>query len=209
MNKLIACLLIILNPSISAQDQLAKELLEKLSRTTKAYKNITIEFDFLLENKHQNIKENQQGTLIMEENKFHLTINNQIIINDGESQWIYLSDLNELQIIDHDPEESMMQPDKIFTIYEESYKYTYIGNEINNNKKLEIIDLIPEESQEFIKINIAINSVKNQLERVTLYDKNGSTYTYLIKSFKPNTNTKPFYFNTANFPNLEIIDLRE
>lgn len=209
MNKLIACLLIILSPSISAQDQLAKELLEKLSKTTKAHKNITIEFDFLLENKHQNIKENQQGTLIMEENKFHLTINNQIIINDGKSQWIYLSDLNEVQIMDHDPEESMMQPDKIFTIYEESYKYTYIGNEINNKRKLEIIDLIPEESQEFIRINIAINSEKNQLERVTLYDKNGSTYTYLIKSFKPNTNTKPFYFNTANFPNLEIIDLRE
>lgn len=209
MNKFISLFLIILHFSSFAQEKIAKEILDKLSATTKSYKNITIEFDFLLENKNQNIKEIQEGSLTLQENKFHLTIDNQIIINDGETQWIYLSDVNELQIMNHDPEESMMQPDKIFTIYEENYKYSYMGSENNNDKKLELIDLFPEESQEFIKINIAINSIKNQLERITLHDRNGSTYSYIIKSFTTNTSIKPFYFNTTDFPNVEIIDLRE
>ena len=209
MNKLITLIIITLSYSISAQEQLANELLERLSQTNRTYKNITIEFDFTLENKSQNIKEYQSGTLITEENKFHLTINNQIIINDGENQWIYLSDMNEVQIMDHDPEDNMINLDKIFTIYEDDYKYNYIGSESKNGEKLEIIDLFPKERQEFIKINIAINTTENQLERITLHDKNGGTYTYLINSFKTNTNIKPFYFDTANFPNIEIIDLRE
>ena len=43
-------------------------------------------------------------------------MNNQIIINDGETQWIYLDDVNEVQIIEHDPEDQMMTPNNIFTI---------------------------------------------------------------------------------------------
>ena len=64
MNKIFTIILITLSTILSAQDQAAKDVLEKLSTTTKSYKNMTIGFNFIFENTSQKIKDNQKGILI-------------------------------------------------------------------------------------------------------------------------------------------------
>ena len=208
MNKIFTILLIALSSTLFAQDQVAKNVLDKLSTTTKSYKNMTIGFDFILENTSQNIKETQKGILILEDENFRLEMDAQTIINDGESQWIYLADMHEVQIMEHDPEDDMMNLNKLFTIYEKGYKYTYVGAEAEKGKRLQIIDLFPEESSAFMKVTLAVDAAKNQLHKITIHDKNGGTYTYLITAFSSNTTVKPFTFNAADFPGVEVIDLR-
>jgi outer membrane lipoprotein-sorting protein len=208
MTKLFTTLLIALGTTLFAQDQVAKDVLDRLSSTTKSYKNMTVDFDFIFENKNQNINENQKGILVLQEEMFRLEMEEQIIINDGESQWIYLADMNEVQIMEHDPEEQMMSPNKLFTIYEEGYKYTYVGTESQKGKRLQIIDLFPEESGAFIKVTLAVDAAKNQLHKITMHDKNGGTYAYLVTNFKSNTAIAPFIFNTIDYPGVEAIDLR-
>ena len=208
MTKLFTTLLIALSTSLFAQDQVAKDVLDKLSTTTKAYKNMTVDFDFIFKNKSQHINEKQKGTLVLQGDKFRLVMEEQTIINDGENQWIYLADMNEVQIMEHDPEEEMMSPNKLFTIYEQGYKYTYVGAQSEKGKRLQIIDLFPEESSSFMKITLAVDAAKNQLHKITIYDKNGGTYTYLITTFKSNTAVQPFTFNAGDYPGVEVIDLR-
>ena len=208
MTKLFTTLLIALGTTLFAQDQVAKDVLDRLSATTKSYKNMTVGFDFIFENKNQNINEKQKGILVLQEEMFRLEMEEQIIINDGESQWIYLADMNEVQIMEHDPEEQMMSPNKLFTIYEEGYKYTYVGTESQKGKRLQIIDLFPEESGAFIKVTLAVDASKNQLHKITMHDKNGGTYAYLVTSFKSNTAIAPFIFKTVDYPGVEAIDLR-
>ena len=207
MNKITTILLLAISSTLFAQDQVAKEALDKLRTTTNSYKNMTIAFDFIIENKSQNIKETQQGILVLQEDNFRLEMDAQTIINDGESQWVYLADMNEVQIMEHDPEEEMT-PNKLFTIYENGYKYTYVGASSEKGKRLQLIDLFPEESGEFMKINIAIDAAKNEIYRIRMHDKNGGTYTYLVNSFKSNTTIKPFYFDTVKQQGVEVIDLR-
>ena len=208
MNKIFTILLIALSSTLFAQDQVAKDVLDKLSATTKSYKNMTIGFDFILENTSQDIKETQKGILVSEADNFRLEMDAQTIINNGESQWVYLTDMNEVQIMEHDPEDDIMNPNKLFTIYEKGYKYTYVGAEAENGKRLQIINLFPEESGAFIKVTLAVDAAKNQLHKITMHDKNGGTYTYLITAFSSNTTVKPFTFNAADFPEVEVIDLR-
>ena len=208
MNKIFTILLIALSSTLFAQDQVAKDVLDKLSTTTKSYKNMTIGFDFILENTSQNIKETQKGILILEADNFRLEMDAQTVINNGESQWVYLADMNEVQIMEHDPEDDMMSPNKLFTIYEKGYKYTYVGAEAEKGKRLQIIDLFPEESSAFMKVTLAVDAAKNQLHKITIHDKNGGTYTYLITAFSSNTTVKPFTFNAADLPGVEVIDLR-
>jgi len=207
MNKTIIIILLAISLTLFAQDPVAKDALDKLMETTKSYNNMTIDFDFIIENKSQNIKESQQGILVLEEENFRLEIDGQTIINDGESQWVYLADMNEVQIMEHDPEEEMT-PNKLFTIYENGYKYTYVGASSEKGKRLHIIDLFPEESGEFMKINIAIDAAKNEIYRIKMHDKNGGTYTYQVNSFKTNTTIKPFFFDTEKNAGVEVIDLR-
>ena len=208
MIKLLTTLLITFSTTLFAQEQLAKEVLDRLSKTTKSYKNMTIAFDFIFENKNQNINEKQKGTLVLEQEMYRLEMEEQIIINNGESQWIYLADMNEVQIMDHDPKEQIMSPNKMFTIYEKGYKYSYVTTESEKGKRLQIIDLFPEESGDFMKVTLAVDAAKNQIHKITMFDKNGGTYSYLITSFKSNIATVPFTFNTINYPGIEIIDLR-
>ena len=209
MNKIITLIFVAFSTYLSAQDEVAKDVLDKLSATTKSYKNITVGFDFSFENTNLNIDEKQSGNLVIEDDNFLLEMDEQIIINDGENQWIYLADMNEVQIIKHDPEDEMMNPKNLFTIYESGYKYKYIGAKAENGKRLHIIDLFPEESDAFIKVTLAVDAAKNQLHKITMHDKNGGTYTYLVTSFKSNSNTiPPFIFNPVDYPNVEVIDLR-
>ena len=208
MTKLLTTMLIAFSTTLFAQDQLAKDVLDRLSTTTKSYKNMTVGFDFIFENKNQNINEKQKGILVLQDEMFRLEMEEQIIINNGESQWIYFSDMNEVQIMDHDPEEQMMSPNKLFTIYEEGYKYNYVGTESEKENDLQIINLFPKESSAFMKVTLAVNADKNQLHKITIFDKNGGTYTYLVSSFKSNTSIDPFNFNSTNYPGIEIIDLR-
>lgn len=208
MNKLLTKLLIILSTSVFAQDQIAKDILDKLSTTTKSYKNMTVGFDFIFENKKQNINEKQQGVLVLKGEMFRLEMEQQIIINNGENQWIYLADMNEVQIMENDPEDDMLSPNKLFTIYEEGYKYSYVGAKSEKGKRIQVIDLFPRESGAFIKVTLAVDAAKNELHKITILDKNGGSYTYLVTSFKINKTIPPFTFNTINYPDIEVIDLR-
>ena len=208
MNKLFTIGLLALSTGIFAQDQAAKEVLDKLNTTTKSYKNMTVSFDFILENKSQDISEKQSGYLELEGNNFRLEMEEQTVINNGEIQWIYLADMNEVQIMEHDPKDEMMNPNKLFTIYEKDYKYNYVGTSSEKGKRLQLIDLFPKESGAFMKINLAVDAAKNQIHSIIMHDKQGGTYTYIVKHFKSNTEVKPFTFNRSGFPNVEVIDLR-
>tara|TARA_B100001142_G_scaffold330275_1_gene397547 strand:+ start:26710 stop:27339 length:630 start_codon:yes stop_codon:yes gene_type:complete len=209
MNKLLTIALMTISSSLFSQDQVAKEILDKVKAKTESYKNITIDFDFIFENISQNITDTQKGVLILEGDNFRLEMEGQIIINNGETQWVYLKDMNEVQVMEHDPEDEMMSPNKLFMIYEAGYKYSYIGTENNGNKSLYIIDLFPEESGTFMKISLKIDTKKNQLENIKIFDKNGGTYSYKTNTFTTNSSElTPFRFNLSDYPNVEIIDLR-
>jgi len=215
MKKIIISLIIlIISISCYCQEHIAKDILENLRKKTQTYQNITINFDLNyiwgdseITNKKQ-ISNTKSGTLTSQEDKFILEFDNQIIINNGKTQWIYLSDMNEVQIVNSDTDNSLISPNKLLTIYEKDYKYNYVGSETEGSKYLQIIDLFPKESTEFIKITIAIDSSKNVLDKIILKDKSGGKYIYLIKSFKSNTKTKTFNFNIEDFPGIEVIDLR-
>ena len=207
MNKLLI-VLILFTTNIYAQDEIAKPLLEKLSANAKNYDNIYIEFNLMIENKNQNISEKQEGIIEIAKEKFRLQLEDQFIVNNGESQWIYLVDMNEVQIINNSDLNELMNPINIFTIYERDYKYNYVGTTSENGLQIQNINLFPKTSKEFIKINIEIDASKNQLRKIKIYDKNGGTLSYKIKKISVNTKLEPFIFDTKNYADIEIIDLR-
>ena len=207
MNKLLV-VLILITTNIYAQDEIAKSLLEKLSSNAKNYDNIYIEFDLVIENKNQNISEKQEGIIEIAKEKFRLQLEDQFIVNNVESQWIYLVDMNEVQIINNSDLNELMNPIKIFTIYERDYKYSYVGSSSENGLQIQNINLFPKTSKEFIKINIEIDASKNQLRKIKIYDKHGGILTYMLKKISVNTILEPFIFEVGDYKGIEIIDLR-
>jgi len=188
------------------QDEKAEKILKDLSANTKSYSYMDVDFDFNFINTSQDINESQKGNIKINQNKFRLDLNQQLIISDDSIQWIYLKESNELQIMEYDSQDEMISPNKLFTIYENGYKSQYIELKENNH----IIDLFPIESNEFKNIQLHIDQDKIQLKKIILFDKNGGSFSYsitkLITDKEIDENT--FRFNEANYPDLEIIDLR-
>ena len=188
------------------QDEKAEKILKDLSANTKSYTYMDVDFDFNFINTSQDINESQKGNIKINQNKFRLDLNQQLIISDDSIQWIYLKESNELQIMEYDSQDEMISPNKLFTIYENGYKSQYIELKENNH----IIDLFPIESNEFKNIQLHIDQDKIQLKKIILFDKNGGSFSYsitkLITDKEIDENT--FRFNEANYPDLEIIDLR-
>ena len=206
MNKILIIIFSIFQLNSFGQDDKSNEILKQLSANTKSYTFMDVDFDFNFINITQEINENQKGNIKISNNKFRLDLNEQIVISDDSTQWIYLKESNELQIMEFDSEDEMLSPNKLFTIYENGYKNQYIELKDNNH----IIDLFPVESNEFKNIQLHINKDKIQLNKIILFDKNGGSFSYMITKLITNTNFDDnfFKFNTEEYPDLEIIDLR-
>ena len=59
---------------MAQQDPKAKEILDKLSLTTRSYKSIQIEFSFTLENKKNNVNQTNEGEVVLKGKSYRLHI---------------------------------------------------------------------------------------------------------------------------------------
>ena len=135
----------------------------------------------------------------------------QEILSDGKVVWTYLKDANEVQINEPKSDPGAITPQNIFTIYEKGFKSKYIGEKTVGGKVLQIIELVPEDAKRnFIKIQLTINKSEKYIAQAIVYEKSGTNYTYSIDSFNSNTevNDTIFTFNKSNYPNVDVIDLR-
>ncbi|NDG52215.1 MAG: outer membrane lipoprotein carrier protein LolA [Flavobacteriia bacterium] len=107
---------------IFAQDQKAKTILDQLSDKTKSYTSIEAKFTNTFSSTVTDINESQSGTLYLKDDAYRLEMEAQTIICDGETNWIYLPDDEEVNITEIDDEENELNPSKIFTIYENGYE---------------------------------------------------------------------------------------
>lgn len=188
------------------QDDKANDILKQLSENTRSYETMDVDFDFNFVNLSQDINEAQKGNIKIHKNKFRLNLNQQLIISDDSTQWIFLKESNELQIMEYDSEDDMLSPNKLFTIYEKGYKSNYVETTENNH----VIDLFPIESNEFKNIQIQVDINKIQLKKIILFDKNGGSFSYVITRFETNNDlaSELFKFNVEDYNDVEIIDLR-
>ena len=205
MIKRLAVSLLILPSLVFAQDR-AKNILDAVSQKTASYSSIEAHFTNTIISQAAGINESQEGVLYLQGELYRLELEGQTILSDGETNWIHLIDEEEVQITEIDEEEEVISPSKMFTIYQEGYKYQFVSE---NNTQY-IIDLFPEESGSFTKIELRIDKIKTHITGFTLYDKNGNEYSYDISQFTPNKSFHDvfFQFNSTEYPNVDVIDLR-
>ena len=104
---------------IFAQNNKAKIILDELSKKTKSYSSIKAKFTNTFSSTITDLNESQSGTIYLKDNSYKLELESQIIISDGETNWIYLIDEEEVNITEIDDEENELNPSKILTIYED------------------------------------------------------------------------------------------
>ncbi|MBC8464208.1 MAG: outer membrane lipoprotein carrier protein LolA [Bacteroidetes bacterium] len=204
MRKLLFILLIF--PTLLTAQNSAKDILDKVSQKTASYQTIEAHFINSIISEAAGINESQKGTLYLQGDLYRLEMQGQTIISDGETNWIHLIEEEEVQIMEIDEEEEIISPSKMFTIYQEGYTYQFV--EEKNNQF--IIDLFPEKSGSFTKIELRVDKEKMHIIGFTLFDKSGNQYAYDVNQFIPNKKFEKnfFQFDASQHPNVDVIDLR-
>ena len=205
MKKLV--LFSIILPILSfGQDQRAKSILDKLSEKTSAYSSIEAHFTNNFSSPVADFNESQSGKIYLQGDAFKLELDAQTITSDGETVWIHLIDEEEVTISEEDEDENEISPTKIFTIYEEGYKYQFVKEDSKNYH----INLFPEESGAFTKIELYIDKLKMEISSFVMFDKQGSFYSYIINSLTTNKkfDSSFFQFDVSKYPDVEVVDFR-
>lgn len=216
MRKLVAAMMVIVGFTTVAyaqKDAKAKAILAEVTKKYKSYKYIKTDFSFTLNNAKANVRETQQGTLYVKvnSNEYKVAMTSQELYSDGKTQWTYLKRDKEVQVSNVDNNSDAINPAKIFTVYESGFKYVYTGEKKVGGKTLQMIDLTPIDTKKSIfKVRLAIDKAKKQIASAELFDKNGNTYTYHVKSFVPSSSISEstFTYNAKDHPGVEVVDLR-
>jgi len=189
-------------------DPKAKTILDDLSAKTKAYTTIKAEFAFTIEKKDKT-KDTQNGKIQTKGDKYKLEIPGHEIYCDGKTVWDYIKDANEVQIKDMEVgSDDAVNPSTIFTMYEKGYKYKF-DTEDASTQTISMFPLNPDKKK-FHTVKLFIDKVKKQIASVKMIMKDGSTHTYVIKSFAGNTAIPDtdFTFNAKAHPGISVEDLR-
>jgi outer membrane lipoprotein-sorting protein len=218
MKNSISFVLILFSFSVNAQmvssAEKAKKILDEVSAKTKGFSSINATFSYRLENKTNKMAEKQTGNLVLKGQKFKLTLANQEVLSDGKTVWIYLKEANEVQIktIEDFNAESEISPTKIFTIYEQGYKYDFVKDATVGGKVVSTVDLLPLEvkKKNYSKVRLEIDKSSKQIISTKSFGKDGNTYTLDVSKFATNNpfEDKFFTFDKSKFQGVEVVDLR-
>jgi outer membrane lipoprotein carrier protein len=209
MRKLliIATLIAITITGFAQTDKKAATILDEVSTKTKQYKTIKIDFTYAMDNVKEKIHDKFKGTLISKGDKYKLSAAGQDVISDGKTMWTYLKDANEVQINNAGEDDDSFTPTKLLSGYSKDYKSKFIEEKGND----QIIELYPlKKGKSFTKVQLTIDKTKKQITRFVIYDRNGSTFSYILDKFVTDQAIADnvFTFNKAEYPGVEINDMR-
>lgn len=196
--------------SLNAQvDTKAKAILDALSTKMNALETMKFEFTYSMVNTAEGINESKSGSIYIKGDKYRLYIDDQLVICDGVTIWTYFKEENEVQINSVDPN-NQNTPNKMLTSYNDNYKAKFIKEAPLGNMVIQTLDLTPNTTQSFYKVRLEIDKGQNMIYRSTVFDKNNTTYTYVVSNFVPNPKIfeSRFTFDKTDYPGVTINDMR-
>lgn len=195
------------------QDPKAKKYLDALSAKSKKYTTLTAEFESRIF-KEGEIDIKQSGKIQIQDQKYRLTLNgDNTVIFDGKA--IYAITDCECTISDApEPGEYDIDPTKIFTIYEDKFKYQLREEKKMDGRNVAVIYLYPMDAKKapFHTIVLTVDKDKMEPYIIEVKSREGNNYTYKISKYTPNLEiaASKFKFSRALFPCVEeVVDMRD
>ena len=105
------------------------------------------------------------GKIAVQGRQSRLGLPGQEIINNGETVWTYLTEANEVQITDYDPEQGPITPWTIFANYQQHYKFSRLDTHQAEGHTYDSVSLWARDSEHVladIKITVERSTKKIQ-----------------------------------------------
>ncbi|MBT3548201.1 MAG: outer membrane lipoprotein carrier protein LolA [Flavobacterium sp.] len=211
---LILISLIMSTTVISQQTEKAKILLDEVSFRMKAYKNMQLNFSTTLINEEAGINEGDElpsnGKITLSGEKYNLDYLGNTFIFDGNKLYVINHDEKEITINNQDlnDDDGIIYPSKLLTFYEEGYNYSMSNLVATKDRKIQIIELIPMDSDsEIVKVNLGIDVATKHIYKLIQFGANGTKTILTIHQFKSDQNISEdmFQFDKSKYEKLDYL----
>jgi len=185
-------------PFSFAYGQSAKQVLDKTAAIVAAKSGAKASFTIKGE------QFNTSGTIAVKGKKFQATTPQATIWFDGKTQWTYLKKNDEVNVSNPtEAELAAINPYNFIYMYQKGYKYT-----MKKKNGSFIVHLTANDKRSIQEMYITINSKSHIPSQIRMRQQKGWT-TIDISGFKQSKlSDGMFRFNSKDFPNAEVIDLR-
>ena len=185
--------------SVDTYGQTAKSVLDKAAATVTVKEGVKANFKMTASNG------TTSGTLLLKGRKFHATTPVATIWFDGKTQWTYIKNNDEVNI--SNPTEAQLQainPYNFINLYKKGYNAT-----LNKSGKDYVVHLTAtDKSKKIQELFVSVNKTSYHPTQVKLLQGKKWTVFDISDLKRQNIPDSQFQFNSKDFPNAEIIDLR-
>ena len=203
MKKIIFILFAILPLIMFAQND--KEAERRVKTVVSELKQSAYEgrFTLLYYNAHAETTDKQLGDLTIKGDKFRMTLGANETKFDGRTQWVFVSEYNEVSITEPTKEELReINPLAMIEYYVAKDKISQ-----SDDGAINFYPTNPKES-EYFRIELRLNKT-NLPSRLVIHQKNGDKITLVFDSLnKTKVSDDCFVFDVVKYPNVEVNDLR-
>ncbi len=208
----------LLVPNASAQvDEAAKRDLRALREAYEAGGELDADVTLTIEFPEQP-EEIQRGHISQSGERYRVEFDQQVVISDGETVWLYMPDNREVQV--YDAEEaagtssggSFIRPQDFLTIYEnDGFEYAYAAEPdslVGTQRQIEFKPL--DRDSEYSKVRLTYDPASEQVDRVKIFNKDGSKFTLSLAAVnaEPTFEDGLFSFSESEFPGVRVEDMR-
>ena len=211
MRKQIVFLLFIsvLSIQLNAQDtKAAQKLLDEVSTKIASFETMTFEFDYVLENRQENIKQETNGSVTVSGDLYRLLFLGAEQLFDGKKTYTIVPENEEITITSVEETENIgINPSKLLYFYKEGYVFQWDIKQNVMGRTIQFIKLIPtEENKDLDYLLLGIDTVKTTIYRLIEIGSNQTRTTLTISNFVPNVKlTSNFFeFDASLYPDYYI-----
>ena len=205
--KSVIALFFIAFVGFSQSDQRARDLLDQVSEVYAGYETMSMTFAYQLDNAAEGISQKEEGTILVANDKYKLSILGIQQLFDGTSIYT-IDDMNEEVIVqDESSLDNPLNPLDIFDFHKVGYLLQWDIAQRVSGRDIRYVKLIPTESKSQSKyLLLGIDTATNQLYKIIDLGINGTDTTFTVQEFVANAPIEPetFVFDEDKYANYYI-----
>jgi outer membrane lipoprotein-sorting protein len=194
---------------LNAQDtEAAKKLLDQVSDNIASFKTMKFDFDYVLENRQENIKQETEGSVIVSGDRYKLLFLGAEQLFDGQKTYTIVPENEEITIEDlNETEDIGINPSKLLYFYKEGYAFQWDIKQNVMGRNIQFIRLIPtEENKDVNYLLLGIDTIKKIIYRLIEIGANETRTTLTISNFTADVELADnfFTFDPSLYPDYYI-----
>lgn len=190
-------------------DPAAKDILDKVSSTMSGYDNLSMDFDYVLDNQAEDVKQEMAGDVVLAGDKYVVNLFGTQQIFDGSTTYTIIPENEEVNISGADiDEENAFTPSKFYSFYKSGYTFKMGESKSVNGKGIQFVELTPIDSESEVSvILVGIDKKTNHIYQIIEIGTNETRTILTASNIKTNQNIDEnmFVFDEGKYEELNYM----